>query len=194
MGRLAGRPPPHLLGRVRRSNRRGGDYRETFQYFRPGFDLTIERERRAEAGQPEGFAEDNLYPDARPWLAALQEQGLRVGLAGNQTMRAEEVLKTLDLPVDVVGTSGGWGVEKPSPAFFARLIEEAGCSADSLLYVGDRLDNDVKPAQQAGITTALIRRGPWAYILDDEPVSSRCLFRLRGLAELPGLLGEHNAG
>lgn len=26
---------------------RGGDYRETFQYFRPGFDLETERERRA---------------------------------------------------------------------------------------------------------------------------------------------------
>ena len=45
---------------------RGGDYRETFQHFRPGFDLATERERRAEAGQPEGFAEENLYPDARP--------------------------------------------------------------------------------------------------------------------------------
>jgi len=44
---------------------RGGDYRETFQHFRPGFDLATERQRRAEAGQPEGFAEEHLYPDAR---------------------------------------------------------------------------------------------------------------------------------
>jgi hypothetical protein len=40
---------------------------------------------------------------------------------------AERILKALDLPVDVIGTSDGWGVEKPSPAFFARVIEEAGC-------------------------------------------------------------------
>lgn len=26
---------------------RGGDHRETFQYFRPGFDLSVERERQA---------------------------------------------------------------------------------------------------------------------------------------------------
>jgi hypothetical protein len=32
---------------------RGLDYRETFQVFRPGFDLTEEREKRAAAGQPE---------------------------------------------------------------------------------------------------------------------------------------------
>lgn len=127
---------------------RGGDYRETFQYFRPGFDLATERERRAEAGQPETFGEENLYPDARPCLGELRRMGLRVGLAGNQTARAERILKSLHLPEDVIGTSDGWGVEKPSPAFFARVVEEAGCAAGSVLYVGDRLDNDIRPAQQ----------------------------------------------
>ncbi len=172
---------------------RGGDYRDTFQCFRPSFDLAIERERRAAAGQAEAFGEENLYPDARPCLGELQQMGLRVGLAGNQTARAERILKSLDLPVDAIGTSDGWGVEKPSPAFFARVIEEAGCAAGSVLYVGDRLDNDIGPAQHAGISTALIRRGPWGYIVNDETVSSRCLFLLTGLTELPGLIRGHNA-
>ncbi len=66
----------------------GADYREAFQYFRPGFDLAAERQRRAEAGQPETFGEADLYPDARPCLAALREMGLWVGIAGNQTTRA----------------------------------------------------------------------------------------------------------
>ncbi|MGH3963897.1 MAG: HAD family hydrolase [Pseudonocardiaceae bacterium] len=172
---------------------RGGDYRETFQYFRPGFDLATERERRTAAGQPETFAEENLYPDARPCLGELQQMGLRVGLAGNQTSRAERILKALGLPADVIGTSDGWGVEKPSPAFFARVIEEAGCAAGSVVYVGDRLDNDIRPAQHAGMRTVLIRRGPWGFIVEDETVSSRCLFRLSGLTELPGLIREYNA-
>jgi hypothetical protein len=34
---------------------RGLDYRETFQVFRPGFDLAAERERRAAVGQPESL-------------------------------------------------------------------------------------------------------------------------------------------
>ncbi len=170
-----------------------GDYRETFQYFRPRFDLATERERRAEAGQPETFAKENLYPDARPCLGELKQVGLRVGLAGNQTARAEQILKSLNLPVDVIGTSEGWGVEKPTPAFFARVVEEAGCAVASVLYVGDRLDNDIRPAQHAGMSTALIRRGPWGFIVEDETISGRCLFRLSGLAELPGLIREHNA-
>lgn len=98
---------------------RGLDYRETFQVFRPGFDLAGERERRAAVGRPEHFSEQNLYPDARPCLAALRELGVQVGLAGNQTARAETILRALDLPVDVIGTSDGWSVEKLSAALSA---------------------------------------------------------------------------
>ncbi len=38
----------------------GADCRQAFQYFRPGFDLAAERQRRAEAGQPETFGEADL--------------------------------------------------------------------------------------------------------------------------------------
>ncbi|MEU0513375.1 HAD family hydrolase [Amycolatopsis sp. NPDC006125] len=171
----------------------GKDYRETFQVFRPGFDLALERERRAQAGQPESFGEENLYPDARQCLHELKAAGIRVGLAGNQTARAEQILKALALPVDVIGTSDSWGVEKPSVDFFSRVIEEAGVPAASVLYVGDRLDNDVKPAQQLGIATALVRRGPWGHILRDPVVEEQCLFSLDGLRELPALVRGHNA-
>jgi FMN phosphatase YigB (HAD superfamily) len=71
----------------------GMDYREAFQYFRPGFDLVVERERRADAGQPETFGEGDLYPDARPAMAALRDMGVWVGVAGNQTSRAGEILR-----------------------------------------------------------------------------------------------------
>jgi HAD superfamily hydrolase (TIGR01549 family) len=171
---------------------RGLDYRETFQVFQPGFDLASERQRRADAGQPEGFAEENLYPDARPCLSALRELGLRVGLAGNQTARAETILRALNFDVDVIGTSDGWGAEKPSAAFFERVVVEARCAAGEILYVGDRLDNDVRPAQEAGILTALIRRGPWGYILDRPEIADRCLFQLDSLAELPERVRTHN--
>ncbi len=172
---------------------RGLDYRETFQVFRPGFDLAVEREARAAAGRPESFSEEDLYPDTRPCLSTLREQGLMVGLAGNQTARAETILRALDLPVDVIGTSDGWGVEKPSTAFFDRVIAEAGGDPASVLYVGDRLDNDVRPAQLAGVHTALIRRGPWGYVLVDPGVSGQCLFQIDSLAELPALVAKYNA-
>src|SRR6266568_3567670 len=55
---------------------RGGDYREVFQHFSPGFDLKTEREKRVQAGKPEAFGEEDLYSDARQCLKALQEQGV----------------------------------------------------------------------------------------------------------------------
>lgn len=141
------------------------------------------------AGHPSA---EHLYPDAAPCLRALRAQGLLVGLAGNQPARAEAILKSIDLDVDVVATSDGWGVKKPSLAFFERLVREAGHPPERILYVWDRLDNDIRPALEAGLQTALIRRGPWAYILDQPEVARRCLFKLNSLAELPDLLLRHN--
>ncbi len=80
-----------------------------FREFWPGFDLDQERARRADAGRPEGFGADDLYPDARPSLAALRAMGIWVGVAGNQTSRAGALLRKLDLPVDLIATSDDWG-------------------------------------------------------------------------------------
>ena len=171
----------------------GRDYRETFQVFRPGFDLKAERDRRAEAGKPEWFGEADLYPDVRPTFAAIRAMGVPVGVAGNQTARAERILRELDLPIDALATSDTWGVEKPSTAFFERLVAEAGVPADRILYLGDRLDNDIAPALEVGLQTALIRRGPWGRILRDETIEVRCLFIVDDLAELPQLIKQHNS-
>ncbi len=172
---------------------RGLDYRETFRAFRPGFDLALELERRVAAGKPESFGDEDLYPDARPCLTALKDQGLFVGLAGNQPSHAEAILRSLDLSVDAIGTSEGWGVWKPSAAFFERVIREGGGDPSSILYVGDRPDNDARPAVEAGMKACLIRRGPWGHILDMPAVSEQCLFRIDSLDELPSLVAKHNA-
>lgn len=46
-------------------------------------------------------------------LAQLRDEGLWVGIAGNQTARAGGILRDLGLPVDMVATSDNWGVSKP---------------------------------------------------------------------------------
>ncbi|WP_276946936.1 HAD family hydrolase [Ferrimicrobium acidiphilum] len=168
----------------------GADYRDTFQVFRPGFNLTAEREARADAGAPESFGESDLYTDARPTLAALQASGLVVGIAGNQTARAEMILHNLNLPADWITTSEHLGVEKPSPEFFAAIASLAGCETSEILYVGDRLDNDIAPAQAMGMATVLIRRGPWGHILHDPDTEARCLATIASLSELVDLLAN----
>ena len=155
----------------------GRDYREVFQEFRPGFDLYAERERRAEAGKPEHFGEADLYPDVRDTFAALRADGLWVGIAGNQTVRAGGLLRGLfSNDVDLIGTSDDWGASKPDRAFF------------------DRVDNDIRPAVAVGMHTALVRRGPWATIQwNTEEAEKLPTFRVESLLELSGLVSEFNA-
>ncbi|MFD9128825.1 HAD family hydrolase [Kitasatospora sp. NPDC059571] len=172
----------------------GRDYRETFQVFRPGFDLDGERAKRAAAGRPETFGEEDLYPDVRPALARLRADGAWLGIAGNQTARSGAILRDLFAKdVDLIATSEDWGAGKPDPAFFERIALAAPVAPGELLYVGDRLDNDVLPALSAGMRTALIRRGPWGWIQRHHPAAARSTFRIDSLAELADKVAAFNA-
>lgn len=181
----------------------GRQHQEVFEYFRPGFDLTTERAARAAAGRAEGYGEPDLYPDARRTLAALQEAGYLVVIAANQTARSHQILESLELPVDLVTTSAMWGdLEKPDPAFFRKVVEvcdtvsrERGRgpldSPNAICYVGDRLDNDMRPAWDAGLRTAFVRRGPWGVVHgDDADLRAKADFYLRSLDELPAALRD----
>ncbi|MGI5211818.1 hypothetical protein [Plantactinospora sp. CA-290183] len=42
------------------------------------------------------------------------------------------------------------------------------------------------------MATALVRRGPWVYIVADAAVSERCLFQLDSLAKLAELVHNDN--
>jgi FMN phosphatase YigB (HAD superfamily) len=173
---------------------RGLDYREAFQVFDPGFDLAAQRAARAAAGKPESFGEEDLYPDVRPALAALRAAGLWLGVAGNQTARAGQILRSLQLGVDLIVTSDDLGVEKPDPGFFVEIEKLAPFPAAELLYVGDRLDNDVRPAAARGFATALVARGPWGTIQRDDPDADRVPnVRVDGLATLPQAITRLNA-
>jgi HAD superfamily hydrolase (TIGR01549 family) len=167
----------------------GRNNAETFQYFRPGFDLEAERGRREAAGVGEQISQDDLYPDVRPALAELRTRGLWVGLAGNQSVRAASLLRQLDLPVDAIATSGEWRVAKPDRAFFERVTGWAPGNAHEIVYVGDHRDYDIVAARSAGLRPVLIRRGPWGHLWANDPITTANAFGvISSLAELPDLL------
>jgi FMN phosphatase YigB (HAD superfamily) len=79
-------------------------------------------------------------------------------------------------------------VAKPSAAFFDRVVEHARVPAGRILYVGDRLDNDVLPARAAGMRTALLRRGPWGYLHHASPGAQAADLRIDSLDDLVAAL------
>ncbi|MYX15680.1 HAD-IA family hydrolase [Streptomyces sp. SID8374] len=172
----------------------GKDYRDMFQFFRPGFNLTEQRQARADAGQPEHFDESDLYSDVRDSLKALRADGLWLGIAGNQTVRAGGILRgVFARDVDLIGTSDDWGASKPDPEFFRRVAAVVPAEPDEILHVGDRVDNDLRPGAAAGMHTALVRRGPWATIQrGSEEAKTLPTFRVESLLELSPLIRHFN--
>ncbi|MFF3497367.1 HAD family hydrolase [Streptomyces sp. NPDC002795] len=148
---------------------RGQDNAEALRLIQPGIDIPAAYQAREDAGRGEYLDETDLYEDVRPALAALRESGVRVVIVGNQTVKAAELLRDLDLPADLIATSGEWGVAKPDLEFFERLVVEACAAAEEILYVGDHPQNDVYPARAAGLRTAHLRRGPWGYLWAQDP-------------------------
>ena len=124
----------------------------------------------------------DFYADALPCLARLRSRGLLVGAVGNTPADTEDLLRE---HVDIVGSSGRWGVEKPAREFFERMVAEAECEPREVAYVGDRVDDDVVPALQAGLIAIHIRRGPWGYLQDG---ADRAHAQIASLDELPEAL------
>jgi len=171
----------------------GREFRDVFPHFKPDFDLAAERQRRAENGDLDTFTEADLYPDARACLAALHDQGVWVGIAGNQPSSAGDLLRDMDLPADLITTSQDWGVNKPDPRFFEAVIAAVPFPAERIAYVGDRVDNDMKPARAAGLRTIFLRRGPWGYIWAHHPdLAVTADWQVTSLAEIPPLIAAAN--
>lgn len=97
-------------------------------------------------------------------LSAAKVAGLVVGIAGNQPAGVVAQVQDLGFEADLLASSAEWGIAKPAGEFFNRLVRATGVAAHEVLYVGDRLDNDILPAAAIGLRAALLRRGPWGHI------------------------------
>lgn len=164
---------------------RGEHHHRVFDLVRPGIDIDTEIRRRAAAGWIYHLEPGDFYPDALPCLARLRASGFRIGVAGNQPEASEAALAAVGIEADFIASSARWGVEKPSPAFFDRVVQAAGVPTNAIAYVGDRLDNDVLPAKHAGMCAVFIRRGPWGVLQADSAEATQADLRLESLAALP---------
>ena len=169
----------------------GRDNADAVRLARPGIDIDAEYAAREAAGRGENLDASDLYDDVRPALSGLRKLGIRVIIAGNQTPRVGELLRGLDLPADLIVTSGEWGVAKPQPEFFERVREVAQAVPRETVYVGDHPANDLFPAKAAGLRVAHIRRGPWGHLWADDPgVVAAADWRIDSLTQLTSIVAD----
>lgn len=135
----------------------------------------------------------DLYPDVIRTLTRLKHDGYILATAGNQSANVEGEMAGLDLPVVLNATSAGWGLSKPDPAFFLKIAEELKLEPAEILYIGDRLDNDVLPAIGVGMHAAFIRRGPWGYLHSTWPEIDDVKHQITDLGQIPQVIAEIEA-
>ncbi len=135
----------------------------------------------------------DLYPDVVPALQQLKAAGYLLGVTGNQPEGAAEQLDALGLPFDLVASSAVWNISKPDVQFFERIAQELDLPPDQIVHVGDRVDNDILPAQQIGMHAVFLRRGPWGYLHATWPEMAEVTHRIDSLAALPEVIERISA-
>jgi haloacid dehalogenase superfamily, subfamily IA, variant 1 with third motif having Dx(3-4)D or Dx(3-4)E len=102
-----------------------------------------------------------VIPGANEVLAALQEQGYRIGLISNTGRTPGSALREilecrgLATSIDAMVFSNEHGACKPRPSIFASLRDALNVDYDEMMFVGDNIYADVHGAQSLGITGVL---------------------------------------
>ena len=136
-----------------------------------------------------------LHDDALPCLDALAVAlpGVRFGIITNADAAGQrEKLETLDAlhRFDHVIASGDVGAAKPDPRIFAAAVAAFAVAPAEAAYIGDRLETDALGAVSAGLTGVWIDRPGVATPEQLERAAAAGVPVIRGLDELPGVLGR----
>jgi FMN phosphatase YigB (HAD superfamily) len=136
-----------------------------------------------------GFQPEDVYLDVLPSLDALRARGYRVAVIGNQPTERKAQLRALGVDAEVMAMSEEMGAMKPDPDFFRLTLSLLGDPQPAnVAYVGDRIDNDVRPAAAAGMRAVWLRRGPWGIVPEREPEQAALV--VRSLSELVERIDE----
>ena len=121
-------------------------------------------------------------------LTRLKDLGLKLGIVSNTFVNRaslERHLETLGL-LDFFSIrlySYELGLRKPDARIFRMAAEKIGEAFENILFVGDRIDKDIRPALKGGMAAALKN----AYTNAGKATPSGA-WRISQIAELPDLI------
>ncbi|MEV0371833.1 HAD-IA family hydrolase [Streptomyces sp. NPDC050636] len=125
-----------------------------------------------------------LYPDVQPVFAALARE-YRLGVLSNSPPQVRDALRRdgLDVLFEAVLLGGIDTAEKPDLRAFRAVLDRMDVSPEHAVYVGNRLDADIRGAARAGLRTVWLLRGE----APPAPVLSQLAEADAVITSLPGL-------
>jgi len=135
-----------------------------------------------------------IEPGTKETLRSLKDLGLSLGILSNTFINSStlerhlgqlEILEFFQVRV----YSYEFHFRKPDTRIFRIAAERIGQTPEHILFVGDRLDNDIRPARQVGMRVVV--KDAYTNAGKQVPAGVR---KVRGLCELPQVIAEINAG
>jgi putative hydrolase of the HAD superfamily len=118
-------------------------------------------------------------------LGELRRKGFKLALVSNSGRPLVlKILAAIGLGTemfDAVVTSSD-ADPKPSHASFKLAMASLGCTPGHAVYVGDRIDSELRPAHELGITTILVAPGT------NDQSSQNVDIALEDVTELPEVI------
>lgn len=129
-----------------------GDYRPDYRALMSSLGYIEYAPYRKEYEKPE--------PEAPGVVKELSER-YSLGIIANQSEGLIDRLTAWGMIecFKVIVSSHEAGVSKPDPVIFDTALKQAGCLPGEAVMIGDRLDNDIYPANNAGMKTVRILKG-----------------------------------
>jgi putative hydrolase of the HAD superfamily len=133
-----------------------------------------------------------VEPKIKETLTALEKLGLKLGIVSNTFVSGSSLDKHLEqlgildfFPIRVY--SYEFDFRKPDIRIFRVAAERIGEILENIMFVGDRINTDIKPAVKAGMQAVLKE----AYTNIGKKVPNG-VWKINHLSELPGLVEKIN--
>ena len=135
-----------------------------------------------------------VEPRIKETISSLKKMGLKLGIVSNTCVNGcflEKHLKELGILdfFTVRVYSYEFAFRKPDIKIFKVAADRIGEKLENILYVGDRINMDIKPALKGGMHAVLKA----AYTNAGKKVPKRA-WKINQISELPALIEKINAG
>lgn len=134
-----------------------------------------------------------IEPKIKETLAELQQMGLKLGILSNTFISGHSLEKHLEqigildfFPVRLY--SYQFDFRKPDTRIFRIASERIGEALENIMYVGDRIDKDIKPALKIGMKPVLK-----AACTNSGKTPPNGAYKIDHISDLPGLIEKINA-